>query len=137
MTYATIDDLVMRFGAQELEQLAPGLSPGSINDALVQAAIMDACAEIDSYIGQRYTLPLANTPEIMVGVTCDLARFRLYAVNPIEEVTERYNQRIAFLRDVSAGKAGIPVPAVQDGGGFIAAINTPGRLFTRETLSDY
>lgn len=138
MKYATLEDLNRRFGTRELEILAPGADPGGLDSELINAALSDAQAEIDSYISQRYRVPLSSVPEVLVGVACDLARFRLYSTNPTEEVMSRYNQRIAFLRDVSNGKAGIPVDANEQGGAFSAGFTGGGsRLFTRDSLKGF
>lgn len=138
MKYATLEDLNRRFGTRELQTLAPSDEPGGIDSDLIEAALNDAQAEIDSYIGQRYRVPLASVPDVLVGVACDLARFRLYSTNPTEEVMNRYNQRIAFLRDVSSGKAGIPAEGNQQGSALAVGFTGGGvRSFTRETLKGF
>lgn len=138
MAYATPDDLHLRFGSNELLSLAPNENGDGLNTALISAAIADAEAEIDSYINQRYRVPLASVPDVLVGVACDLARYRLYSTNPTEEVAKRYEQRIAFLRDVSAGRAGILVETTEPGSAFTAGFTGGGcRLFSRDTLKGY
>lgn len=138
MKYATLEELNRRFGTRELQILAPGDEPAGIDPDLIEAALNDAQAEIDSYIGQRYRIPLSSVPDVLVGVACDLARFRLYSTNPTEEVMNRHNQRIAFLRDVSSGKAGIPVEGNQQGSALAVGFTGGGvRSFTRETLKGF
>lgn len=138
MKYATLEDLNRRFGTRELEILAPGLTGAGLDEPLIEAALKDAQAEIDSYISQRYRVPLSSVPEVLVGVACDLARFRLYTTNPTEEVANRYSQRIAFLRDVSTGKAGLPVEGSEQSSGLVVGFTGPGaRLFSRNTLEGF
>jgi phage gp36-like protein len=102
--YATETDLVARFGA-ELEQLKRML-PSS---TAVQDAIQDATEEINGHIGGRYALPLPNVPSNLKRMACDIARYRLYFQQPTEEVRQRYEDAIAFLKRVADNKAHLQI----------------------------
>ena len=98
--YATEPDLIARFGA-EIEQLKRMLpSVTAVDDA-----IQDATEEINGHIGGRYSLPLPNVPSNLKRMACDIARYRLYFQQPTEEVRQRYEDAIAFLKRVADNKA--------------------------------
>jgi phage gp36-like protein len=136
VSYATQQDLVDRFGEQELIALTDRADPpaGAPDATTVAKALADADAEIDGYLIGRYTLPLAATPKILVLAACDLARYRLYEDRATEQVRRRYEDQVKFLRAVADGKialgpsAGGDAPAPSSGGPQVAA---PGRVFTR------
>jgi phage gp36-like protein len=141
--YATLADLIARFGEQELVQLTNRDNPGDglVVTEVADEALADAESEVNSYLASRYALPLVEVPRVLVRVTCDVARYGLYgSVSADDTVKERYQDAIKFLRDVSTGKAtlGIAAPQeaapVQSGGPEVA----PGRRgFSAEHLEGY
>ena len=102
--YATEADLVARFGNEidQLKQMLP--SQSAIDDA-----IQDATEEINGHIGGRYPLPLPNVPSNLKRMACDIARYRLYFQQPTEEVRQRYEDAIAFLKRVADNKAHLQI----------------------------
>lgn len=109
MPYATQAQMVDRFGEPELIQLTDraGIT-GAIVGAVLDAALLDADEEIDSYLRSVRTLPLmAPIPERLVRVACDLARYHLYDDHAPEGVRTRYQDGIRWLRDVAVGKASL------------------------------
>jgi len=99
--YATRNDLEARFGEGELQQLESMQTVGNS----IEEALQDASEEIDSYIAVRYVLPLPNTPSTLKRIACNIARYRLYFQQPIEEVGNRYKAEIDFLKRIADGKA--------------------------------
>ena len=103
--YATEANLVARFG-QEIEELKLMHANTSI---AIQDAIQDATEEINGYIGGRYALPLPNVPSNLERMACDIARYRLYFQQPTDEVRQRYEDAIAFLKRVADNKAHLQI----------------------------
>lgn len=103
MPYLTQQNLIDRFGQDELEQLAPdGL--GGIDAVKVAAAIDDAGNEIDVYlVSGGYGLPLANVPSVITAYACDIGRYRLYDDDATEQVNKRYERAIKFMESVAKG----------------------------------
>lgn len=141
MSYATQQDLIDRFGEDELIALTDRADPpaGAIDAAVVARALGDAAAMIDGYIGSRYALPLAEVPPLLVGISCDLARYALCNDQPTETIATRRDQAVAMLRDIASGKLALPVgetetPAPTSVG---VAIIGPGRVFSADTMKDY
>jgi phage gp36-like protein len=108
--YATIANLIASFGEAELVQLTDREATGDYDEAVITRALQDAAELINSYLSQRYPLPLPATPQVVITRACDIARWRLYKDAPTEEVRKRYEEAVAWLRDVVAGKAGLGFP---------------------------
>lgn len=109
MPYATQAQMIDRFGQPELIQLTDrDGSAGAIVAAVLDAALLDADEEIDSYLRGVRALPLASPiPERLVRVACDLARYHLYDDHAPEGVRTRYQDGIRWLRDVASGRASL------------------------------
>lgn len=104
MAYATLANLIERFGERELTQLTDTESPGSIDEAVTARALADAEALVDGYLGGRYTLPLATVPPVLTGAVCDLARARLYKDALPEVVEKRHDDALKFLALLGQGR---------------------------------
>lgn len=104
MGYATQQDMVDRFGETELVQLTNRDNPAAttINATVIGKALADADAQIDGYLG-RYTLPLAIVPPMLTRHACDIARYHLYDERATEQAQKRYDDAIAYLKDVAKG----------------------------------
>lgn len=163
--YATAQDTVNRFNSTEMAQLGDhtGLVDGTLleltisggdrsaysaaaqaaaDDALakVNAAIVDAEAEMDGYLAVRYEVPITDTVALLEACACDIARFYLYDDRAPETVATRYGNRRAWLRDVAAGKTMLGVAVEPDEAATDSPMKThteDDRIFTQATLADY
>ena len=105
MTYATAGDMSVRFGAGEVEDLAPGASEGTIDMDRVVGALGDAAAEIDAAVSAFYALPLGPGPwPLLRSLGCDLARYRLYDNSVPEAVADRAKVAREVLKRVGDGE---------------------------------
>ena len=112
--YCTADDLVLRFGQDEISQLTDFDRDGNADQTVLDQAIADTAAEINSYISARYPLPLEPVPAVLTLHACDICRYRLFNQGAPEEVAERYTIAIRWLKDVAQGKAQLmPIAAEQ------------------------
>ena len=103
MSYCTVDDLIARYGEQELVELT-GQGQGAIGIAKAQQAIADASALIDSYLGGRYDLPLSAVPQALTRISADIARYHLYDNIVPEVVQNNYDNALSFLKSVAKGE---------------------------------
>lgn len=115
MPYAAQSDLVpLRMTQQELEQLTDDDNSGSVNASVVDAALEEASGTVDSYCRNRYTTPL-QTSDVVKARTLDIAVYLLFSrrrqVKISETVRQRYEDAIAFLKDVAAGRVQLDQPA--------------------------
>lgn len=141
--YCTPQDLVDRYGQAELTQLAPG-GGGTLDTARVQRACDDAGDLVDGYLRPRHTLPLTATPRILVRLAAAIARHDLHLGGdrqPTDQVKAERDHAIAFLKDVSCGKADLGIdaggaePAEDAGGVTVQAGEAPG--VTIAELAEY
>lgn len=137
--YADLETMVVRFGQDEMVRISNrNRSALEINAEVVWRAIDDASAEVDSYLG-RYTLPLAAVPRVLINVTCDIARYRLYDDRATDQVTRRYTDAVRMLEKVARGDLQLGMSAAQTvvpttGGPQVVG---PDRVFSAATLKDY
>ncbi len=146
MTYAIKQNLIDRYGSEELLQLTDRANTGLIDDTVIARALADADAEINGYLATHYTLPLAPVPAALEKLACDIARYRLYEDRVTEIVEKRYDDAIKFLQGVASGKVSLGIDAanaqpVATGGPSFSAGD---RVFTKRrangttgTLDDY
>lgn len=132
MSYCTIQDMINRFGEDELIQLTDRDGVGVLDRSSIQQAIDDACAIMDSYIGARYAVPLADPVPGDVSVyAADLARCQLYDSDTIDKAEERCERVMRWLRDVAAGRAVLPgVEPLSEGAAGAVAGGTRRLTFT-------
>ena len=76
MPYATQADIVEIYGEETLP-LLDGAEERTIDAARVNRALSEVSLLIDSYLGGRYSPPIAPNPPILVQVAVDLAVARL------------------------------------------------------------
>lgn len=139
MTYATQANLTDRFGEAEIKRIADRDGDDTIDAGVIAKALADADAEIDSYIGKVYALPLVTVPARVVDLAQDIALYKLYASNPPEDVVRRYKDALAFLLNVSKGLAVLPgvdgaQPAPTSAG---VEASGPERTFSRDSLKSF
>lgn len=105
MTYATQQHMVDRYGEREIIQLTDNgpTQTGAIVADVLTRALEDADAEIDGYLAGRYTLPLSTTPRVILGIACDIARYRLFVEAVPEVVERRYKDAVKLLENIAKG----------------------------------
>lgn len=138
MTYATQADIEELYGADAL-YVADRDGDGTAEAGAVTRAIEEAAAEIDSHIGARYTLPLAQTPPILRRICVDIAIYRLALSHDAlsEEMRVRYDDAVKHLVRLAKGDASLNLPADPDAGDDFGApqpivSSGPERLFSRD-----
>lgn len=110
MPYASEQDLVDAYGADRILMLAMAAN-GTRDEAKITRCLDGASAVIDGYLSLRYTLPLSVAPPLLKDACVVIAAYRL-ASDPAalsEDMRKRYEDAIAFLKDVARGFAGIGV----------------------------
>ncbi|MBH8566718.1 DUF1320 domain-containing protein [Nostoc sp. CENA67] len=146
MSYATVADMVAAFSEQEILELSNIDYPDAttINEDVVNRAIGDAQAQLDSYLATRYKVPLVVIPPVIRNYTCDVARYLLDKDKPREEVTRRRDLVFYYLKDLAAGKASLPGivdgtdgSTTDAGNGDVALFKSPGRTWTASSLRDW
>ena len=136
MDYATEQDIVDAYGQDALVLAADRDGDGIADAGVVAEALSAASAEMDSYIGAKYDLPLPSVPEVLKAKCVDVALYRL-AQRPgamTDEIKDRYEKALAWLKDLARGlvSLGIETAPPSAGGGLEVSYNT--RQFSRKNL---
>ncbi len=133
MAYCTLQHLIDSIGEIELAQRSSRTGSGSIDMDVVEKAISDACAEIDSYLPQQPTPMTVITPRL-VSIAVDITVYYLYRGVSNEDVTNRYNAAISFVKQVNKGQATFGADTsgtvAETSTGLVEVVTTP-RLFGR------
>lgn len=163
MNYATVQDMIDRYGEPEIIQLTdPDIV--AVQAPKAQRALDDAQVFADSFVGRVYRLPLSGcakpaptvenpqavqlvAPPQLTRVVCDVARYYLYSdLAPEHEVYLRYKAAERELMQIADGKSVLSCPW---GGvpGTLVAGDAPGdaevcygfspRSITDDTLRGY
>lgn len=138
MPYCAPQHLIERFSELELLQLTDKAHLGAIDYAILDYAIADATAEIDSYLA-AYTLPLTPVPANFERLACDIARYYLYEDQMIDIVEARYKNAVRYLEHVANGKIALSVDATGSAPTMADGVESVGSasVFSREALHDY
>ncbi|WP_429235050.1 gp436 family protein [Aeromonas salmonicida] len=134
MSYASVNDMVIRFGEAELLRLA--MTPaGELDQAAITIALQDAGALIDGYLAGRYPLPLAHIPSALAPICADIARHRLYGEQAPEQIAKRNEAALAFLKLVGKGELalGLTADGEQVESQNLAQLQSDGRVFGRSS----
>lgn len=146
MAYATIAELSEETDEARLLELADDSATGTLNDPTIQAVLddtlQDASDLIDSYIGQRYAVPLTPVPLIVESHCVGISLYRLYLRREAVPESRRlaYQDIIRWLEGVAAGRITIPGAALGEEatvGGPQSSTAGVERIFTRTTLTNY
>lgn len=116
--YATPEELIGLFGEREIALLSTHADSDDLDRERIEKAIEYAQSEVDSYLSQRYAVPLAPpVPSVVMMVVGDIVRYRLTSGDVTEKdpITERYKLAIKWLRDVASGAADLPGIGLDDG----------------------
>lgn len=134
--YAQVTDMQMRFGQEELEQLAPSDS-GAVDQDKVDSALSDASAEMNTYLGSVYSLPLTDPNPYLKTICCDITRFRLWDDAVSEEVRKRYEDAVAWLKKVVKGDVSLGIENQEESFYATTSRSSLDREFTRSKLDGF
>jgi len=141
--YSTQTDIQGEIGAAPLIELTDDEGLGTVNAARVTAAIEQADAEINSFLAQRYTVPLTTGLVLLRDLSVTLSLERLYGRRPGSLPDDRKDRAIAarrLLRDIADGRAAlgdVPAPAPPPAAAGPAEISSAERVFSRDTMGGF
>lgn len=140
MSYATVQDVLERYGEDELWGIAGDDGEGNLNEAAIVTALEDASEEIDSALRVRYRLPLATVPAVVKRICIDLA-VALVPTNgaAMSEIIEAREKRAnTRLNEIARGTRQLDLaeaPRDVAGGGVL--INAPDSPFSDDKLRGF
>lgn len=115
MAYTNLENLINIIPKQELINLTNDTVPASeVNEKKVESAIDYAEEFINSYLRNKYRLPLKYTPEIIVNIATDIAAYRLYSRRPRklpDHIKEGYEEAKSILKKLQKEEQILDLPA--------------------------
>lgn len=118
MSYANLNHLLTRYSERDLRMMTDPTGQNIIQ-ASVEQAMSDASDEIDSYLGQRYILPLtaeatfispepfdATVHPVLARLACDIAVYRMQTLrqsDDIKDARQRYEDALKTLAKFANG----------------------------------
>jgi phage gp36-like protein len=128
--YCTQSQLETRYGIDMLVSLTDrdGPATGLVVAATVEAAIADACEEIDGFVVKRYKLPIDPTPGVLRDLSQVIAIYKLHRREVDAKIQTDYDNAMKRLKDIATGvfvlnAAGIELPGSTSSAG---AVETTG-----------
>jgi phage gp36-like protein len=110
--YATPADMAARYRERLLAELT-GATNGTPDPARLDTALADATGEIDAYLADRYLVPLANPPGVIVRACVDIAVYRLWGMarsSDVEDIRKRYEDVVRLLKLIASGDVVLDLP---------------------------
>ncbi|WAC06583.1 MAG: DUF1320 domain-containing protein [Thermodesulfobacteriota bacterium] len=116
MAYCIEDDIKKQLPENKLIELTDDNGDGVADTGVVDKAIADADAEIDTYLSGRYTVPLSPVPPIINKVSVDISIWNLFSRRQVadEVAKERYRAAVDLLKLIAKGDVSlgiVPEPA--------------------------
>ena len=152
MIIAKKPDMLAAFGVDEMEALTLWGLPQSeeptdaAREQVLENALGRAGSEAASYLAARYPLfrkpALPDglvVPPVLVNAVCDIARYRLTGGEASETspIVKRYEQAIAWLRDIAAGRATLTLPEDEESESLSGlAFSSGGRIWATTTQEE-
>lgn len=120
MPYCTLSDIEKHLQTSDIVQLTNDAGGATIDQAVVDEAILAAGDLIDGYVGGLYALPFDSPPGILQRLAVTLAIWELYnrrtflTVSP--ELKKRRDEALETLELIRNGKLKLGLPAPGNAG---------------------
>ncbi len=146
MSYVANTEIDERLGHDTYLQLTDDDGDGVADVAVVDEARLGGEGEVNSYLANRYAVPVdlvanANVAGVIKSVTLDLIEYRLRLRRPPVPAAAltQYANAIAWLARLSRGEIELPAVGIARTAtrGEIAQSTGEERLLSRDELSDY
>ena len=137
MQYAQQADIISQYGQAQLLLVSDRDQDGVSDAGVADTALTNASAEIDTYLSNRYTLPLTTVDPVLVLKCVDIAIYLMAVPRPevlTDAIERRYTDAVSWLKSVRDGTIdlGQPQDQVSKGGG--PEIVSQPRNFGRDNL---
>lgn len=141
MTYCTLANLTERYGTDFLVSLTDRETPaaGVVDVSVVDQALADTDAMINGHLVGRYSLPLGETPALLVDIAQAIAIYKLHRHVAAEKITADYKDAAKRLELIAKGTIRLEVEGAEPAGGNADTVQTndPPRDFTPDTMKSF
>lgn len=139
--YATQQDMIDRYGEDDLLIAADHDGDGVADAAVVTQGLSDATDVIDTHIGARYTLPLTTVPAVLKRLCVDIAIYLMSKPPSVtEEKRKRYEDAVKLLQAISTGKVSLGISSSESAAttdGAETNKTSSDRIFTLDKMTGY
>jgi len=143
MPYSTQADILDRIDQATLIQLTDRNNTGAVDSVIVNNAIEDADALINSLVSPIYLVPFTTVPRVIREHSATIAIYRIHLFRSVDPSVWRdaYNSSITFLQMVAERKASLEgVEAKPDISGNLSStvsFQASDRKFSRNKLTEW
>lgn len=141
MSYASLEDLIERAGADEILQVADRDLDGVADPSVIEAALTHADNTVNGYVRVRYALPFSAVPDLVRTWSVSIARYFLHRDGAPDYVVRDWKEAIAALKDVGAGRLQLTAaenqPEPQSSPDGRISVVGPEPVFTAENLKGW
>jgi phage gp36-like protein len=135
------DVLIYLVDDENLKTISPA------GEARILEDIRKALAEVNSYVAQRYALPLPETPDVLRDKAMDVVRYKLFSRRGIrpgtadETIRTNYEDAVKWLRDLAVGRTSLTFSTGGAGptasSEAVARITADERVFSRKKMEGF
>jgi phage gp36-like protein len=136
----TKQEMIDRYGDQALIDLTDHIEPytNTIVDPVLNAAILDATAQVTSFIAGRYRLPLASTPNALKRPVATIVYYILHKTRVTDDARKEYEDALRYLSQISRGEVRLDIEGQEPSSAPAdARVEGPEGIFSRESLKGY
>ena len=141
MAYCAQADILEQLSEDELVGLTQDDADNPfVDEAKVTRAIADADGVINGYCAKGYTVPLSSVPDLIRGLSVDIAIYNLYSRRGAapDLRTDRYKAAVKTLENISKGTVTLGVtPAPEENPAQAASQSGADRVFNRESMKGF
>lgn len=144
MSYSTLEDLQKKISNDQLIELTDDVSADAIDQAKIDAAILEADELIDSYIGKVKAVPLSPVPGLIKNLSVNIAIWNLFVSRSVvDEVREgAYKEALKSLREIARrertlGDDEAALPEQTTEGGPVSSRLEEDREFNNDSLTNF
>lgn len=140
MAYCTIEDIRYAMDESDMIRFTDDDDVGIVNAQVVDKAVGDAGALVDAYLAARYAVPLDPVPDVVNGLACDIAVYKISSRRGIasDDVRKKFDDAVKFLREFADGKAVLPgATESATGGSDTVKMTSDTRVFSRERMRGF
>lgn len=138
MAYIDYNKLTQYIDEKELINLTDDENIGMVEQSKIDEAINSATNEINSYLQDKYTIPLSPPPKLIIDICADITIYNLYKrrmrLNMPESIINIYNDAIDKLEKIRKGMIVLNISQTESSG-FIKINKTENdRIFNKDLL---
>lgn len=131
MGYATKEDIDELYGTDLLVRIADYNKDREPDPEVIAKALQAADEICDAYLSAQYTIPVTPTPGVVKNCAIDIAVYKIALGQGARtnEMRVRYEDALALLDKISAGKVGLGLPpeTTENGDGTSTTTNPNAR----------